>query len=129
MRPRLAPVAPVRIALLAVTILPAMLGRRRARRPKVGGRELQAYRRTLTDLTTMIDLELTTLGDLVDALRRRDADPDEALIDLQARFDHVHVTSDCISVRTSSMVAPETITDILQPLTALEKLFDRAARR
>lgn len=77
---------PVWLGLTALLIasLPALLGGRRTRRPKVGGRELHAYRRNLADLTSMIDLELVALGDLVDALRRRDADPDDALIDLQA---------------------------------------------
>ena len=80
------PTRPVSLSLAAlfVATLPALLGPRRSRRPKVHGRELQAYRRNLADLTTMIDLELVSLADLVDALRRRDADPDEALVDLQA---------------------------------------------
>ena len=69
---------------LLLSNLPLLLGARRRRRPRVHGRELNAYRRNLTDLTSMIDLELVSLTDLVDALRRRDADPDEALIDLQA---------------------------------------------
>lgn len=74
----------VGLAALFIATLTTLLGGRRSRRPRVHGRELQAYRRNLADLTTMIDLELTSLGDLVDALRRRDADPDEALIALQA---------------------------------------------
>ena len=57
---------------------------RSVRRPRSLGRELQAYRRNLSELTSMIDLELLSLGDLVEALRRRDADPDEAMVDLQA---------------------------------------------
>ena len=103
MRLRPDPLAPLRLALLAATILPVLLGRRRARRPKAGGRELQAYRRNLTDLTTMIDLELTTMGDLVDALRRRDADPDEALIDLQAGEEKL----DRAAEELRGMLAPE----------------------
>jgi hypothetical protein len=83
-QPRSPRIEPVRLALLCVVALPTLLGGRRRRRPRVQGRELNAYRRNLADLTSMIDLELTSLGDLVDALRRRDADPDEALIDLQA---------------------------------------------
>ena len=80
-----------------------ILGRRRSKRPKAHGRELQAYRRDLTELTTMIDLELTTLGDLVDALRRRDADPDEALIDLQAGEEKLDLAAESIR----SILAPE----------------------
>ena len=79
---------PTRVPWLGLTLLlwnlPILLGGRRRRRPRVQGRELNAYRRNLSDLTSMIDLELVSLTDLVDALRRRDADPDTALIDLQA---------------------------------------------
>jgi len=89
-------------ALIALT-LPALLGRRRARRPRVHGRELQAYRRNLADLTSMIDLELTTLGDLVDALRRRDADPDEAVIALQAGEEKLDEAAESLR----GMLAPE----------------------
>ncbi len=80
-----------------------LLGGRRGRRPKSGGRELQGYRRNLTELTTMIDLELMTLGDLVDALRRRDADPDEALVDLQASEEKLDLAADSLR----GMLAPE----------------------
>jgi len=79
---------PTRVAWLGLVLLvlasvPLLLGSRRRRRPRVQGRELNAYRRNLSELTGMIDLELVSLADLVDALRRRDADPDAALIDLQ----------------------------------------------
>lgn len=80
-----------------------LLGRRRSKRPKAHGRELQTYRRDLTDLTTMIDLELATLVDLVDALRRRDADPDEALVDLQASEEKLDVASESLR----GMLAPQ----------------------
>ena len=79
-----------------------LLGKRRSKRPKVHGRELQAYRRSLTDLTTMIDLELATLGDLVDALRRRDADPGETLIDLQAGEEKLDLAAESLR----GMLAP-----------------------
>jgi hypothetical protein len=72
------------VALLLLSSVPSLLGGRRRRRPRVQGRELNAYRRNLTELTSMIDLELVSLADLVDALRRRDADPDAALVDLQS---------------------------------------------
>jgi hypothetical protein len=80
-----------------------LLGQRRRKRPKVHGRELQAYRRNLADLTTMIDLELVTLGDLVDALRRRDADPDEALVDLQAGEEKLDLAAESLR----EMLAPQ----------------------
>ena len=80
-----------------------LLRRRGPKRPKAHGRELQAYRRSLAELTTMIDLELATLGDLVDALRRRDADPDEALIDLQAGEEKLDVAAETLR----EMLAPE----------------------
>ena len=67
------------------------------------GRELQAYRRNLTELTSMIDQELTSLADLVDALRRRDADPDEALVDLQAGEDKLDEAAESLR----GMLAPE----------------------
>ena len=51
----------------------------------------------------MIDLELATLGDLVDSLRRRDADPDEALIDLQAGEETLDVAAETLR----EMLAPE----------------------
>jgi hypothetical protein len=79
-----------------------LLGKRRPKRPKVHRRELQAYRRDLGDLTTMIDLELATLGDLVDALRRRDADPGEALVDLQAGEEKLDLAAESLR----GMLAP-----------------------
>ncbi|MEO8250864.1 MAG: hypothetical protein ABI978_06635 [Chloroflexota bacterium] len=83
MRHRPAPALSIGLALLAVSALPAILGSRRRRRPRSYGKELQAYRRDLTERTTLIDSHLTTLGDLVDALRRKDADSDEALVRLE----------------------------------------------
>lgn len=99
-RPRLAPLG---LALLLASTLPALLGGRRRRPKKVHGRELQGYRRNLTELTSMIDLELTTLADLVDALRRRDADPDEALVDLQAGEEKLDQAADSLR----GILAPE----------------------
>jgi hypothetical protein len=103
MRPRRFSAAPLGLALLMVSTLPSLLGGRRARRPRVQARELQAYRRSLAEMTSMIDLELTTLGDLVDALRRRDADPDEALVDLQAGEEKLDQAADSLR----GMLAPE----------------------
>jgi hypothetical protein len=94
---------PIGLGLLGLLALPALLGGRRRRRPRVQGRELNGYRRNLGDLTSMIDLELVSLADLVDALRRRDADPDEALIDLQASEEKLDRAAESLR----GMLAPE----------------------
>jgi hypothetical protein len=96
-------VAPLGLAFLAVAAMPALLRSRRARRPRTQGRELQAYRRTLADLTTRIDEELTSMGDLVDALRRRDAEPDEAILALEAGEDKLDLAAE----ELRDMLAPE----------------------
>lgn len=85
MRHRPVPALPLVVALASVAAMPAILrSARRRRRPRSYGKELQAYRRDLVERTTLIDGQLTTLGDLVDALRRRDTDIDQALVKLQA---------------------------------------------
>jgi len=76
---------------------------RSVRRPRSLGRELQAYRRNLSELTSMIDLELLSLGDLVEALRRRDADPDQALVELQAGEEKLDAAAESLR----GMLAPE----------------------
>jgi hypothetical protein len=76
---------------------------RKVRRIRSPGRELQAYRRNLSELTSMIDLELLSLGDLVEALRRRDADPDQALHDLQAGEEKLDAAAESLR----GMLAPE----------------------
>lgn len=48
-----------------------------------------------------------------------------ALLDLHARHEHVHVTTEAISVRTKGMVKPETFAEILRPLSAIERMIDR----
>lgn len=97
-------VRPAGVVLRAASSLPALLGSRgRRRRPKAHGRELQAYRRSLTELTSMIDDELTAMGDLVDALRRRDAEPDEAIIALEAGEEKLDLAAD----ELRDMLAPE----------------------
>lgn len=84
MRNRPLPALSVVMVLLAASSLPTILGAPRRRRPRSYGRELKAYRRDLVERTTLIDGQLATLGDVVDALRRRDTDPDDALATLQA---------------------------------------------
>jgi hypothetical protein len=76
---------------------------RSVRRPRSLGRELQAYRRNLSELTSTIDLQLLSLGDLVDALRRRDADPDQALLELQAGEEKLDAAAESLL----AMLAPE----------------------
>lgn len=83
MRQRQGPALPL---LLGVGILAAfrpMLLRLTRRRPRSYGKELQAYRRDLTERTKLIDNQLASLVDLTDGLRRRDADVDDALAKLQ----------------------------------------------
>jgi hypothetical protein len=104
MRHRPLPTASVGIAVLAVMALPALLGgRRRRRRPHSYGKELATYRRDLSARTTMIDSQLATLGDLVDALRRHDADPDEAVLKLEAGEEELDAAADALR----DFLAPE----------------------
>lgn len=83
MRRRPGTTLPMIVAMVMVNALPALL-RMPRRRPRSYGRELEAYRRDLTERTTLIDNQLATLVELTDGLRRRDADVDDALIKLQA---------------------------------------------
>jgi exonuclease VII small subunit len=70
------------VVIVALASLPGVF--RARRRPRSYGRELEKYRRELTERTTMIDSQLAKLVDLVDALRRHDVEPDDALEKLQA---------------------------------------------
>jgi len=83
MRHRPGPALPLIVAVVLVSALPSLL-RLPRRRPRSYGKELQAYRRDLTERTTLIDNKLAQLVELTDALRRRDADIDDALAKLQA---------------------------------------------
>jgi hypothetical protein len=83
MRRRSGATLPLIVAIAAINALPALL-RLPSRRPRSYGRELQAYRRDLRERTTLIDSHLATLVELTDALRRRDADIDDALVKLQS---------------------------------------------
>lgn len=103
MRPRPAPVFQFGLVLLAASTLPALLGSPRRRRPRSYGRELEAYRRELAERTTLIDSQLAALGDLVEALRRRDADVDDALVKLQAGEE----TLDLAAEGLRAILAPE----------------------
>ncbi|MDH4334426.1 MAG: hypothetical protein OEW24_04080 [Chloroflexota bacterium] len=100
-RPPLGP-APLLTALVAFLAMPALL-RSRRRRPHAYGRELQAYRRDLAERTRTIDGRLVELGDLVDALRRRAADPDDALVALQEGEDALDASAEGLR----EILAPE----------------------
>jgi len=94
---------PFVVVLALVAAVPAILRPRRRRRPHSYGKELQAYRRNLVELTTPIDSRLATLADLVEALRRRDTDIDEALIRLQAGEEELDLAADALR----EILAPE----------------------
>jgi hypothetical protein len=47
-----------------------------------------------------------------------------ALLGLTRMYEHVHMTTDCISVRTNEFVPPAQLEDVLAPLAAIEKLVD-----
>jgi hypothetical protein len=66
-------------------------------------RELLAYRSTLAKHTERVDTVLTELGDLIDALRRRAVDVDEAIDRLSAGEDEL----DAVAEEMREMAAPE----------------------
>jgi len=104
MRHRPAPALPFVVALATFAAMPTILRpRRRRRRPHSYGKELTAYRRDLVERTTRIDSQLATLGDLVDALRRRDADVDDALVKLQAGEEELDLAAEDLR----GILAPE----------------------
>lgn len=103
MRPRSVPVLLLGVATLVAWTVPSLLGTTRRRRPRSYGRELQKYRRDLTERTALIDTHLTSLGDLVDGLRRRDADVDDAVVKLQEGEDFLDRAADGLR----GILAPE----------------------
>lgn len=52
-----------------------------------------------------------------------------ALLALLKTNEHVHLTTDSISVRTKTKVSPDAFAGILRPLSAIEKMIDQAAAR
>jgi hypothetical protein len=62
----------------------ALFGRGGRRRPQGYGRELADYRAQLVRQTLRIDEVLGEVGDLIEALRRLDADVDDAMDRLNA---------------------------------------------
>jgi len=103
MRHRPVPALAISAALVVIGAMPAILRPRRRRRPHSYGKELQTYRRNLVERTTPIDGKLANLGDVVDALRRREADPDEALVMLQAGEEELDQAADALR----DILAPE----------------------
>jgi predicted nuclease with TOPRIM domain len=91
------------LVLVAASLLPASLFRGK-RRPFTGqARELMQYRSILSDYTGRIDATLAELGELSDALRRRDVDIDEAVERLATGEDEL----DAIADEMREMEAPE----------------------
>jgi exonuclease VII small subunit len=90
------------IALSSLALLPAawFRGSRRSFEGQAG--ELLAYRSTVNTQTSRIDAVLSDLGELVDALRRRDVDIDEAVDRLAAGEDEL----DAIAEDMREMEAP-----------------------
>ncbi|MGZ8563369.1 MAG: hypothetical protein ACXWWU_07095 [Candidatus Limnocylindria bacterium] len=102
MRNRPGPALALMVGLTVVAALPALL-RMPRRRPRSYGKELQAYRRDLTERTTLIDNQLAVLVELTDGLRRRDADIDDGLVKLQAAEE----TLDAAAEGLRGILAPE----------------------
>jgi hypothetical protein len=92
---------PIVITGLAATLVPGWF---RGRRSFTGqAHELMVYRSTLGSRTARVDTVLGELGDLVDALRRRAVDVDEALDRLTAGEDEL----DGVAEDIREMAAPE----------------------
>ncbi|HEX6139108.1 MAG TPA: hypothetical protein VF013_01430 [Candidatus Limnocylindria bacterium] len=87
---------------LVTLATPAFLGGRR-RRPLGYGKELKQYRDDLRQRTAAIDGLLEEAADVVDALRRRAIDVDEAVAKLQGDEDALDGTAD----QLEEMLAPE----------------------
>lgn len=84
------------------------LGFLRGRRFSGEARELKSYRSTLARQTQRVDTMLGELGDLVDALRRRAVDVDEAIDRLTAGEDEL----DAIAEELREMAAPEDLHEL-----------------
>ncbi|MGH2455188.1 MAG: hypothetical protein ACRDHD_02880 [Candidatus Limnocylindria bacterium] len=92
--------------LAAVLALPLswLTGRGGARRRPHGyGRELHRYRDELAEATARIDGTLGSAAEVVDALRRRAVDVEEAVAQLQSQEDELDATAD----QLREMLAPE----------------------
>ena len=84
-------------------MLNKLLGGRQ--RPLGHGRELAAYREQLTSRTTRIDDVLGRVAEIIDALRRRDADVDASLEQLDA----AEAELDTLAEELRDILAPEAL--------------------
>jgi len=75
----------------------------RRRRGYRAPRDLRGYRKDLDERTGKIDQEISELVDVVDALRRRATDIDEAILRLEAGEDQL----DAAAAEMRDLVAPE----------------------
>ena len=98
--PRRPPVAIV-VALTAVAVLPALF--RGRKRFEGHGRELSAYRKAVLAYTGRIDGILADMSDVVERLRTRDVEIDEAIDRLAAGEEEL----DAITGDMQEMSAPE----------------------
>lgn len=98
--PRRPPIA-LLVGLTALALLPAMF--RGRRRFEGHGRELSRYRSSVHSFTGRIDGVLADMADVVERLRTRDVDVDEAIDRLAAGEDEL----DAITGEMQEMEAPE----------------------
>lgn len=94
---------PLFVAALALATLPSFLRGSSRRRPQGHGKDLRRYRDELAEHTASIDERLLSTADTIDALRRRDVDPDEAAQLLQAEEDELDQRAEALE----DMLAPE----------------------
>jgi hypothetical protein len=95
---------PLALPGLAVALLPASFLRRSGgRRPHGYGKELREYRDRLAEETAQIDGRLGSVAETIDALRRRDADPEEADFQLQSEENELDQRAEALE----AMLAPE----------------------
>jgi len=94
---------PLIVAALALATLPSFLRGGSRRRPQGHGKDLRRYRDELAEHTASIDERLLSTADTIDALRRRDVDPDEAAQLLQAEEDELDQRAEALE----DMLAPE----------------------
>src|SRR5690242_16158985 len=96
------------IALSSLALLPAAWFRGNRRSFSGQARELLGYRSTVSAQTSRIDAVLYDLGEVVDALRRRDVDIDEAVDRLAAGETEL----DGIAEDMREMEAPEDLHEL-----------------
>jgi hypothetical protein len=109
------------IALMSLAVLPAAWFRGGRRSFEGQAHELLAYRSTVSNQTERIDTVLGDLGEVVDGLRRRDVDVDEAVDRLTAGEEEL----DAIAEDMREMEAPE---DLHELHLEYEASLERALR-